>query len=424
MLKKFLFIFAICFSKQVLANDVFIFKNIPTNSVLNFLASEFNKNIVITNEIKGNVNLRLNSSNFDQLLNIIAKANNLNITKNDNIYFISSITNQTNEPLIYKSIHLRFSKALDIFQTLSKGNGVILSTNGYLNYDDLSNNLIIKDTPSNINSVLNLIKILDKPTKQIAIEARIVTISSENLQELGVRWGLLNKAESSQELVGGFIKPKGVDTTNFNVNLPVSNAAKIALQVASINSHLLDLELSALEQENNVEIIASPRLLTTNKKTANIKQGTEIPYIVDKKIEFKEAVLGLKVTPQITDNNQVLLDLTVTQNTPNSNSVQGSNSNISINKQELNTQVFVKNGETIVLGGIFQHLLTKGEGKVPFLGSIPLINHLFKSKREQLSKRELVIFVTPYIIDNSDQINKISEPLELIDTIQNNTLKK
>lgn len=170
---------------------------------------------------------------------------------------------------------------------------------------------------------------------------------------------------------------------------------------------MLDLELSALEQENSVEIIASPRLLTTNKKPASIKQGTEIPYVMYNTkseatdVEFKEAVLGLEVVPHLSTQNQILLDLIVTQNSPNSQS--GSSGLITIDKQELNTQVFAKHGETIVLGGIFQHLTQKGEDKVPILGSIPFIKRLFSQTRDKISKRELVIFVTPYILQSNEK---------------------
>ena len=178
----------------------------------------------------------------------------------------------------------------------------------------------------------------------------------------------------------------------------------VALQVAKINGRLLDLELTALERENNVEIIASPRLLTTNKKSASIKQGTELPYIMvneksgTQSVEFREAVLGLEVTPHISQDKQILLDLVVSQNAPGGRVSYGLGEVVSIDKQEINTQVFAKDGETIVLGGVFHDTITKGVDKVPLLGDIPGIKRLFSKESERHQKRELVIFVTPHIL--------------------------
>lgn len=283
---------------------------------------------------------------------------------------------------------------------MTKGQGNLLSENGYLHFDDRSNSIIVKDSAASVKNFTQLIETLDKPTEQIAIEARIVTISSEHLQQLGVRWGLFSPNENHYKLAGN-LEGNGLTTNNLNVNFPVNPSASVALQIAAINSRVLHLELTALESENNIEIIASPRLLTTDKKPASIKQGTEIPYAMYSKkkeitdIEFREAVLGLEVTPHISKQNQILLDLAISQNSPNN---QMNNMMATIDKQEINTQVLAKHGETIVLGGIFQHLIAKGEDKVPLLGSIPVIKRLFSQNRDKISKRELVIFVTPYIV--------------------------
>lgn len=289
-----------------------------------------------------------------------------------------------------------------------------MSESGYIHFDDRSNSLIIKDTAQSLHTFAKLIQTLDQPTEQVAIEARIVTISSENLKELGVRWGMFSSSENSHRISGN-IEGSGLTANNLNVNFPVNNSPSILLQVATINSRMLDLELTALERENSVEIIASPRLLTTNKKRANIKQGTEIPYAIYnpqkdlKNIEFREAVLGLEVTPHISKNNQILLDLLVSQNSQNSQTAN--NDLVTIDKQELNTQVIAKHGETIVLGGIFQHLTAKGEDRVPVLGSIPVIKRLFSQSRDKIAKRELVIFVTPYIV-KSEPIIQVKSHVE------------
>ncbi|OOS00155.1 secretin [Haemophilus paracuniculus] len=421
------------FALPLLANELSIsLKNAPTAQLLSFLAEETGKNIVLADKIDSQTTLRIENSNFEQILNSITKINQLNASQQKNIYYVShqkeekspavstarlknsenlTARTQAQTPakpkLLTKTIKINHAKASEIIDALTKGNGKVLSENGYLHFDERSNSLIIKDSATALANIQKLIKELDKPIPQIAIEARIVTISSENLQELGVRWGMLGRGENHQRFGGTLQGNSATNLDNLNVNFPVNNAASAVLQVATLNSRVLDLELSALEQENSVEIIASPRLLTTNKKPASIKQGTEIPYVLYSKksevanIEFKEAVLGLEVTPQLSQNNQILMDLLVTQNSPNPTSSAG-NPLITIDKQELNTQVLAKHGETIVLGGIFQHLAAKGEDRVPILGSIPFIKRLFSQSRDKISKRELVIFVTPYVVQSSD----------------------
>ena len=292
-------------------------------------------------------------------------------------------------------------------KSLTGGSGSLLSPNGSLSFDDRSNLLLIQDEPKAIANLKKLIKELDKPIEQIAIEARIVTINGESLKELGVRWGIFNPTENAHHFSGS-LAGNGFDniTPQLNVNLPTATTpvGSVALQVAKINGRLLDLELTALERENNVEIIASPRLLTTNKKSASIKQGTELPYIMvneksgTQSVEFREAVLGLEVTPHISQDKQILLDLVVSQNAPGGRVSYGLGEVVSIDKQEINTQVFAKDGETIVLGGVFHDTITKGVDKVPLLGDIPGIKRLFSKESERHQKRELVIFVTPHIL--------------------------
>lgn len=391
-------------------------KNAPTAEVISYLAEESGKNVVLSDNLNDTKSLRLENFSFEQILQSLTKLHQFSLKYEKGIYYISerslepsspskssTITNITHKApkLITKTVKLHYAKASEVIHSLTQGSGTMLAENGYIHFDDRSNSIIIKDTTASIKNLTALIKQLDQPTEQIAIEARIVTISSENLQELGVRWGMFAPNTGSHKFSGS-LEGNDLPTNNLNVNFPVNNAASMLLQVARINSRVLDLELTALERENSVEIIASPRLLTTNKKSANIKQGTEIPYAVYsqkdelRNIEFREAVLGLEVTPHLSKNNQILLDLVVSQNSPNSQTT--SSDMVTIDKQEINTQVFAKHGETIVLGGIFQHLIAKGEDKVPILGSIPVIKRLFSQSRDKIAKRELVIFVTPYII--------------------------
>lgn len=428
MFRFFLILFL--FSTISSANTISIsLKNAPTNEVLTYLAEESGKNIVLEEAVNSQLTLRLENKTIDEILKSIAQISKLNLKSDQDILYISQKTDKAHFPLgdlqnnehsvplvtvpklITKTIKLHYAKASEVIESLTKGNGTFLSENGYIHFDERSNSLIVKDSEKSLKNIEKLIKELDYPTEQIAIEARIVTISSEHLQELGVRWGVFGKGSGHYKF-GGKLEGNGLNdvANNLNVNFPVTNGASTVLQVATINSRVLDLELSALEQENSVEIIASPRLLTTNKKSASIKQGAEIPYVMynpkseTNDVEFKEAVLGLAVTPHLSTQNQILLDLVVTQNSPNSQS--GSSGLITIDKQELNTQVFAKHGETIVLGGIFQHLVQKGEDRVPILGSIPFIKRLFSQTRDRISKRELVIFVTPYIVQPNQKVGE------------------
>lgn len=401
------FLLFLLVSLPLAANTISLsLKNAPTNDVIAYLAEETGQNVALFESLPPIKNLRLTNVSFEQILQTVAKANGLKMKKENGVFTLTDLlAAQTveNSPvsLQTKTIKLHYAKASEVIESITKGAGTMLSANGYLHFDERSNSLIIKDTPEAVARLSGLIKQLDAPTEQIAIEARIVTISSENLQELGVRWGMFNRGAGSHKFAGS-LEGNGFSTNNLNVNFPVNNAASAVLQIASINSRVLDLELTALERENSVEIIASPRLLTTNKKAASIKQGTEIPYAVYSKkdemtdIEFREAVLGLEVTPHLSAQNQILLDLVIRQNSPNNQA--SNNALITIDKQEINTQVFAKHGETIVLGGIFQHLISKGEDRVPILGSIPVIKTLFSQSRDKIAKRELVIFVTPYII--------------------------
>ena len=426
-MKKWILLFSI-FPLSLLANQVsLVLKDAPTAEVVAYLASEMDKNIVLHQDIESKSSIRIENSQFDAILKSIAKINKLNIQQENGVYYISEKTkedlNEKIKPLdeeqkpqlVTRTVKLKYAKASEVIDSLTKGSGSFLNDGGYIHFDERSNSLIIKENAASIKNTLALIKELDKPTEQIAIEARIVTISSKNLQELGVRWGMFSADSSIEE-----VARNGGRLQNLNVNFPVVAGASATLQVASINSKLLDLELSALEQENSVEIIASPRLLTTNKKLASIKQGTEIPYaIYDRKsetydISFKEAVLGLEVTPHISENNQILMDLIVTQNSQGQSvgNANSGNTAIAIDKQELNTQVFAKHGETIVLGGVFQHLKSKDSDKIPVLGSIPFLKRLFSYQKDQINKRELVIFVTPYIVQSKDVAADFSKTKE------------
>ncbi|MGQ0287099.1 type IV pilus secretin PilQ [Pasteurellaceae bacterium 22721_9_1] len=431
----FFCIFTYAFAAQSSDQDSFSIrlKQAPLVATLQQLASDYNTNLIIDDELTGTLSLQLEKTNLQQLLKSVAKIKNLELNKENGIYYLSATTSSaivssdpniplnplSTEPnLKTETIKLHFAKASEVMKSLTTGNGSLLTANGSIAFDDRSNLLIIKDELSSLQHIRKLIKQLDQPIEQIAIEARIVTISDESLQELGVRWGLFTPTEQAHKVSGGLVA-NGFNqiAENLNVNFGAVNtpAGSIALQVAKINGRLLDLELTALERENNVKIIASPKLLTTNKKSASIKQGTEIPYIsINEKsgsqsVEFREAVLGLEVTPHISQDNSILLDLIVSQNSPGPFVHSGEGEILTIDKQEINTQVFAKDGETIVLGGVFQDSMTKGIDKVPLLGDIPVVKKLFSKEIEKHKKRELVIFVTPHILKQGQSLKEFEK---------------
>lgn len=408
-------------------------KQAPMVATLQQLALEQNANLMIDDELEGTLSLQLENVDFDRLLRSVAKIKRLSFYQENDIYYlgkpsqheqyaekmtepmaISGESLPSETPLVSTTVKLHFAKASDVMKSLTTGSGSLLSPSGTITFDDRSNVLLIQDDARSIKNIKKLIAELDKPIEQIVIEARIVTITDESLKELGVRWGIFNPTEAAHR-VSGSLDANGFSniSNNLNVNFAttVTPAGSLAFQVAKINGRLLDLELTALERENNVEIIASPRLLTTNKKSASIKQGTEIPYVVTngkndtQSVEFREAVLGLEVTPHISKDNNILLDLLVSQNSPGNRVAYGQgNEVVSIDKQEINTQVFAKDGETIVLGGVFHDTITKGIDKVPLLGDIPGIKHLFSKESERHQKRELVIFVTPHILKQGERM--------------------
>ncbi|OOF61124.1 type IV pilus secretin PilQ [Rodentibacter pneumotropicus] len=413
-------------------------KQAPIVSSLQELALVQGTNLIIDDELDGSLSLQLDNVDFDRVLRSVAKMKDLSLRQEEGIYYLGKKTLvseamaalptgqevmdhiKPNDPtLVSRTVKLHFAKASEVMKSLTTGTGSLLSVVGSIAFDDRSNVLIIQDEAKSVKNLVKLIAELDKPIEQIAIEARIVTITDESLKELGVRWGIFTPTENTHR-VSGSIAANGFAniTDNLNVNFATNTtpAGSLALQVAKINGRLLDLELTALERENNVEIIASPRLLTTNKKSASIKQGTEIPYVVTGKndiqtVEFREAVLGLEVTPHISKDNNILLDLLVSQNSPGNRISYGQQNNeiVSIDKQEINTQVFARDGETIVLGGVFHDTITKGIDKVPVLGDIPLIKRFFSKESERHQKRELVIFVTPRILKQGESLEGLKQ---------------
>lgn len=418
------------------------FQDIPVRTVLQIIADFNNLNLVTTDSVSGNITLRLDGVPWEQALDIILKVRGLDKRLDNNILLVAPADeiaarekqqmesrNQVADlaPLYTEYLQINYAKASEVAALLSSESTKLLSPRGAVSVDERTNVLVVKDTADVISNVKRMLDILDIPVKQVVIEARMVTIDDGFDEALGVRWGVTKTdghgngtsgtIEGNDGSGNGNLNPDGSINTDMtrpdvadrlNVNLPVTNAAgTLAFQVARLaNGTLLDLELSALEKESKAEIIASPRVTTANQKPALIEQGTEIPYVESSSsgatsVTFKKAVLSLKVTPQITPDNRVILDLTVTQDTKGETVPTGTGDAVSINAQSITTQVLVNNGETLVLGGIYQQTIKSDVSKVPLLGDIPGLGYLFKKTTSENKKRELLIFVTPRIVTDA-----------------------
>ncbi|EKO3439523.1 type IV pilus secretin PilQ family protein [Vibrio fluvialis] len=415
------------------------FQDIPVRNVLQLIADYNEFNLVVSDSVRGNLTLRLDGVPWQQVLDIILQVKGLDKRVDGNVILVAPKEEldlrekqQLEKARMAEELGdlqsdiliINFAKASDIAQMIG-GDGAVnmLSERGSISIDERTNALLIRELPENIAVIRDIVASLDIPVKQVQIEARIVTVNEGNLDELGVRWGF--SSTNGSTTTGGSIESNlgaiglydggnnsggsggGVAIDDFlNVNLAATsaNASSIAFQVAKLGADtLLDLELSAMQRESKAEIISSPRLITTNKQPAYIEQGTEIPYLESSSsgatsVAFKKAVLSLKVTPQITPDNRLVLDLSVTQDRPGEVVKTGTGEAVAINTQRIGTQVLVNNGETVVLGGIFQHSITNSVDKVPLLGDLPVLGALFRRSYEQMGKSELLIFVTPKVV--------------------------
>lgn len=404
------------------------FQDVPVRQVLQIIAQVNGFNLVTTDTVTGNVTISLSGVPWDQALEMILKIKGLDKRMEGNILLIAPSEELTARetqqlqskqqvaelaPLVSENIQINYAKATEMSTILKSGEGSILSPRGSVTVDERTNTLLIRDTQASIDEAKNMVRVLDIPIRQVLIESRMVTVRDNFDEQLGVRWGFSDQQgddgvsgslEGADTIAGGNIPSI---TDRLNVNLPVANpAGRIGLQIASlVDGTILDLELSAMETENKGEIIASPRITVANQREAYIEQGTEIPYVQATSsgatsVEFKKAVLSLTVTPHITPDNRVILDLVITQDTRGDTVSTSTGPAIAIDTQEISTQVLVENGETIVLGGIFQHTSTDDVNKVPLLGDLPFVGNLFKNSTRIDEKRELLIFVTPKILTN------------------------
>ncbi len=420
------------------------FQDIEVRAVLQLIADFTNLNMVTSDSVQGNLTLRLKNVPWDQALDLILKTKGLAMRKAGNVIMVApaqeiaaqeklelEANKQIEElaPIKTEIIQINFAKAGDIASILSAEGGT-LSERGSATIDQRTNTLLLSDTADRLDSARELIVVLDIPIRQVMIEARIVIADDDFAKDLGVRFGVTSVNDRSGDLLFGSGSLDATDTMaasaldnlangtpnapypieipmgaggipqRMNVNMPVvgNNAGRIALSILGANT-LLDLELSALQLESRGEVVSNPRVITANQKEALIEQGTEIPYQRAASsgataVSFKKAVLSLKVTPQITPDDRIILDLKV-----NKDNVGVLFAGIpSIDTKEIETQVLMNNGETVVLGGVYEQVTRNERDSIPFLGDLPFIGALFRTTRERNEKSELLIFVTPKIL--------------------------
>jgi len=430
------------------ARVTFNFQDIPVRSVLQLIADVSELNIVVADNVSGNLTLRLTNVPWDQALDIVLDARNLDMRENGNVIWIAPTADiaareqqllqamrdrKELEPLATALISVSYATAedlqelIDSARTNSEGgaDAGLLSDRGSIAIDARTNTLMVTDTPDRIEAIQKLVQDLDRPVRQVQIESRIVIASSDFAHAIGVRFGVTayhNKRNilaiagdgPGADLVNPATDPRDdglIDLPGFperyNVNLPVADANAGSLGVSFLAGNvLLDLELTALEAEGDGEVISTPRVVTANQSEAFIQQGVEIPYEQAASsgataVQFKEAVLELRATPLITPDNRVQLELEIKQDTVGEIYQTGRGGSVpSIDTRELNTSVLVNNGETVVLGGIFQDERNRQEDRVPYLSSIPVLGNLFKRRSNATKKRELLIFVTPTIVED------------------------
>lgn len=432
------------------------FQDIEVRSVLQLLADFTDQNVVVSDSVEGDVTLRLKNVPWDQALDIILKSKGLAMRQNGNVLMVAPADEiAAREQLELESaqkvhklsklqtemIQINYAKAETIAEVLLAGqdqtsdeeegatnsSSGLLSDRGTVSIDERTNTILVTDTAESLEKVHALVAKLDIPVRQVLIESRVVIATDDFNEEMGVRVGLTRYPDNN--VSGGF----GITSGNlnavtnvynqaiageddeeveapdrWNVNLPASNAAgSIGFNFGTLPlGSYLELELSAMEAEGRGEVVSSPRVITANQHEASIEQGVEIPYLEASSsgaatVSFKKAVLALNVTPQITPDDRIIMDLTVNKDSVGEWYGAGENQVPTVDTREVNTQVLVDNGETVVLGGIYEQVRTNSSRKVPFLGDLPILGRLFRQDLSRDEKNELLIFVTPKIIGDS-----------------------
>lgn len=430
------------------------FQDVSVRTILEVLAQHTNTNIVASDSVSGNITLRLINVPWDQALDIILKSKNLDKRVNGNVIWVAPAAELAKQeadelkaqqekkvldPLRTEYIRLNYAKAENVRTLIEAGratsdrsssNTSLLTDRGTVTIDTRTNTLIVKDTAETISNIRDLISKIDIAVKQVMIEARIVSATDTFSKELGVKWGILSQGAASNRnlLVGGnlstidslktYTTATNADGTtypvysgltaanNLSVNLGATNAAgSIAFGLLSISDLLLDLELSAMQADNKGEVISSPKVLTADKQTAKIMSGTQIPYQEASasgatSTSFIEAALSLEVTPNITPEGRIGMDLSIENGSPTI--INGATA---VSKDSIKTNVVVDDGQTVVLGGVFKNTLGNDVTKIPFLGDLPYVDRFFKRTSKSNNKQELLIFVTPKLVNDTGRIN-------------------
>lgn len=423
------------------------FQDIDTRTVLQLISDFTGTNVVVSDSVGGTLTLRLKDVPWDQALDIILKTKGLSKRESGNVMLIAPAAElaaqekvalearkqvQQLAPIRSEFMNINYAKAEDIANLIKTASATVnseerkntgtglLSARGSLAVDARTNTILVNDTAEVIEKIIQLVERLDIPVKQVLIESRIVIASEDFNKSLGARFGVTADGLGRPTNGSGQILTPSLDTTKeiingdtvdlenaLNFNSPVSGGGKIGLSIAKLaDGSLLNLELSALQSEGNGEIVSTPRVITADQKEASIEQGVEVPYLEASasgaaSVSFKKAVLGLKVTPQVTPDDNIILDLNVSQDTIGT----VYNGTPSIDTRTVETQVLAADGETIVLGGIFVDETSNSVTKVPFFGDLPGLGKFFRKTIKSNQKREILIFVTPKIIKTATSSN-------------------
>ena len=406
------------------------FQQIETRRALEILAEFTGLNIITSDSVQGNVTLRLHQVPWDQALDVILQAQGLAMRGRGNVLWIApanelaSINEATQNaaraaPLIHAQIPVHYAQASELAKLLEGTQSHLLSPRGSVRVDERTNTLLIRDTEVHLQDIRTALQELDLPAQQVLIESRIVIASDDFTKDLGVKLGIQKVpgdqdgwevgvsgsiANANTALGGTTPTLTSSDQSRLAVNLPSSNTAgTIGLSIGKLPvGILLDLELSAAQIQGLSETVANPRILTSNGKEALIQQGVEIPYVSETSsgatdVEFKEAVMQLKVTPRITPRGQIVMAVSIKKDSPTT-STYGVKQEPGINTNEIQTEVMIADGETLVIGGIYEEINQIDQTKVPFLGDLPFLGRLFRSDYKDSQKAELLVFLTPQIL--------------------------
>ena len=395
------------------------FQNIEVRSVLQLLADFTGTNVVVSDTVKGNLTLRMQNVPWDQALDLVLKTKGLAKRQNGNVMLIApseeiaareklelESLKQIEElaPLYSDYIQVNYAKASDLASLLKTSSSSLMSERGEVSVDARTNTLLVQDTAEKLEQIRRMVARLDIPVRQVLIESRIVLANNDFAKDLGVKFGISHNSTDGDKFINvtgtEFGTVPGSGGEPLLVNLPViGSTGSIGMALGKLGSNVLQLELSAMQLEDRGEIISSPRVITSDQQQASIKQGVEIPYQEASSsgatsVSFKEAVLELEVTPQITPDDRIIMDLYVSKD-----NVGVLYEGIpSIDTQNVSTRVLVDNGETLVLGGIYEQERGKQVDSVPFFGQLPGVGWLFRSEQNVDEKSELLIFVTPKIL--------------------------